>query len=252
MALKVKEVARLAGVSVRTLHHYDRLRLVRPSGRSPAGYRLYGPADLRRLQQVLFFRELGFPLAEIRRIVGGRGYDVGAALRLQRRLLGERAVRTRALIEAVDRAIEEQEQGRAMSDQERFGVFGDFDPRKYEAEAEARWGGTPAYAESSRRTARFGKEDWAAVQRESGEIFEALGAVAARGLGPDSEEAAAVAERHRQHVERWFYPCPPAMHAGLGALYVQDARFSATIDAVRPGLAAYARDAWVANAARRG
>src|SRR4051812_47201815 len=105
MSLKVSEVARLAGVSIRTLHHYDEIGLVRPSARSSAGYRLYGQKDLERLQQVLFFKELDFPLDEILRIVKSPRFDVGAALSMQRQLLTERALRIDALIAAVDAAI---------------------------------------------------------------------------------------------------------------------------------------------------
>src|SRR5262249_34912526 len=106
MVLTVSQLARLAGVSVRTLHHYDEIDLLRPSARSSAGYRLYGQKDLERLQQVLFFRELGFPLEEIARIVRDPAFDVRAALLMQRRLLSEKAVRIKALIRAVDAALE--------------------------------------------------------------------------------------------------------------------------------------------------
>ncbi len=146
MALKVSEVARLAGVSIRTLHHYDEIGLVRPSGRSAAGYRLYAQKDLEQLQQVLFFRELEFPLDEIRRIIGSPSFDVGAALRMQRQLLTERAIRIKALIAAVDAAIHSIKKGTTLTNEERFEVFGDFDPSKYEDEVRERWG-------SRRRTA---------------------------------------------------------------------------------------------------
>jgi DNA-binding transcriptional MerR regulator len=251
MALKVSEVARLAGVSVRTLHHYDEIGLVRPSGRSEAGYRLYAPADLERLQQVLFFRELDFALEEIEQILGDPDFDIRAALRMQRRLLGERAVRIKALIAAVDAALDSLEKGTTMSSRERFEVFGDFDPAKYEAETEQKWGGTDEYKESMRRTRSYTRDDWVKIKAEGVDIYADLAKLMEASLPASSREAMDVAERHRQHIARWFYPCSPAIHRGLGQLYVDDPRFTANIDKVRAGLSVYARDAFRENAARQ-
>ena len=250
MPRKIREVARLAGISVRTLHHYDEIGLVRPSTRSAAGYRLYESADLDRLQQVLFFRELDFPLEEIERILNDPKFDVAAALRMQRHLLSERADRTAALIRAVDTALRTLEGGKTMTDEDRFAGLGDFDPGKYETEAQDRWGQTDAYRESARRTARYTPRDWAQIKAEGDEIFRALATLAAADQPAIGPAAMAVAERHRQHIEQWFYACPPSLHRGLGELYVQDERFAANIDRYHPGLSAYAREAWQANARR--
>ncbi len=250
MGMKVSEVARLAGVSVRTLHHYDEIGLLRPGGRSAAGYRLYRPEDLARLQQVLFFRELGFPLEEIVRTLSGSPDEVTAALREQRRLLASQAARAGALLAAIDRALEEREGGSVMTDEERFELFGAQDPARHEAEVRARWGQTEAFAESARRTRRYGAREWGAIQAEAGELSAALARLAEAGAPAGGPEAMALAEAHRAHLERWFYPCPAAMHRGLGDLYVDDARFAASYERVRPGLAAYLRDAIRANAGR--
>jgi len=251
MALKVSDVARLAGVSIRTLHHYDEIGLVRPSARSPAGYRLYAQGDLERLQQVLFFRELDFPLDEIKRIVADSDFDVGAALQMQRRLLTERAIRIKALIAGVDAAIDSNRKGTTMSNEERFEVFGDFDPSKYEHEVKERWGTSDAYRESARRTKRYSREDWAKIKGEASGIIEELSKLLERGHPAGSLEAMDLAERHRKHIETWFYPCPHSMHRALGEMYASDPRFSETFERCAQGLAAYARDAWRANAERR-
>lgn len=250
MSLTVSQVARLAGVSVRTLHHYDELGLLRPSGRSEAGYRLYEQADLQRLQQVLFFKELGFPLEEILRLVSDRAFDLQAALRMQRQLLTERATRVQALIQAVDAALESLERGTVMTKEEMFEVFGDFDPTKYEAEARERWGQTEAYRESARRTSRYGKKDWEKIKAEGDDIQRELAARLEAGQAPTDVEVMALAEQHRNYIGRWFYPCSPEMHRGLGELYVSDSRFTESIDRVRPGLAQFMRDAFRANAER--
>lgn len=248
-AWKIGEVAALAKVSVRTLHHYDAVGLLHVSARSSAGYRLYAAADLERLQQILFFRELGMELAQIRRIMLEPRFERGHALRLQRDLLQEKARRTKAMVEAVDRALAALDEGEAMDTDDMFEVFGDFDPRDYEAESEERWGGTEAYAESARRTSRYTKADWTRIKAEGDEITAAFVAALDQGLAPDDPAVQAVVERHWKYLERWFYTPTPEMYAGLGDLYVNDPRFTANIDKAREGLTAYQRAAMQVHAA---
>jgi DNA-binding transcriptional MerR regulator len=251
MTLTVSQVARLTGISVRTLHHYDEIGLVRPSARSGAGYRLYAPADLERLQRVLFYRELSTSLADIARILDDPSVDVRAALREQRRALVDGIERSHALVAALDAAIARMERGESMTTEKTIeSAFGEFDPAKYEDEARERWGGTPAYAESQRRTKSYTKEDWQRIRGEADGIYARLAELLAAGTPPTDVAAMDAAEDHRRHIERWFYPCPPAMHRGLGAMYVQDSRFLTTFDTIREGLAAYACSAFDANASR--
>ena len=248
--LTVGRVAALAGVTVRTLHHYDEIGLVAPSTRSGAGYRLYERADLERLQEVLFFRELGFPLDEITRIVSDPAYRRVDALVRQRGLLQAQAERLGAVIGAVDQAIDAANKGTTMTDEELLDVFGDFDPKAHEAEAEERWGDTDAYRQSAERTARYGVAEWTEIRREADEINHDLAAVMAAGEPATGEAAVAIAERHRRHLDRWFYDCSHHAHVQLGAMYVADERFRATYDAVAPGLATYLAQAIEANAGR--
>ncbi len=235
---------------MRTLHHYDQIGLLHPSTRSNGGYRLYEVGDLERLQQILFYRELGFPLEEIRRIVLDPGFDRGAALRAQRRLLAEKASRARALLEAMDATIEALEKGTEMDKEEMFEVFGDFDPGQYEEEAKERWGDTDAYKVSARRTARYTKEDWRRFRAESEEINADLIAAADRRVPPTDPEVLKIAERARLQIDQWFYPCSREMHANLSRMYVADPRFAKTYEDLRPGLAQYWCDAIVANLER--
>jgi DNA-binding transcriptional MerR regulator len=251
MAIKVSEVARLAGVSVRTLHHYDEIGLVCPSDRTEAGYRLYAPADIERLQQVLFFRELDFALEEIQRILTDPEFDLGAALRLQRRLLEERAIRVKALIAAVDGAIDAQEKGTTMTAEEKLGVFGDFNPEAHAAESEQRWGETEAYKESMRRTKSYRKQDWETIREEAAGIYQDLAALMAAGVPASSAKAMDAAERHRGHITRWFYPCSLEIHRGLGEMYAADPRFTANVDKFAAGLSSYCRAVFAANADRQ-
>lgn len=246
----VSQVARLVGVSVRTLHHYDEIGLLRPSERSEAGYRLYSAADLERLQQVLFFRALDFQLDEVARIMTDRDFDVGGALRLQRQLLEKRLVETRGLIAGVDAALTRFEKGHAMAGNEAEAVFKDFNPEDYEDEVEQRWGDTEAYMESKRRTARYTPHDWDTIKKEGGDLFVRLADLMTAGKAPADAAAVELAEAHRKHIERWFYPCPKSMHRALGEGYVDDPRFTANIDRIREGLSRYLRDAFRANAER--
>lgn len=248
--LTVSQVAKLSGVSVRALHHYDEIGLLNPSARTEAGYRLYGEADLQRLQQILFFKELGFPLEQIHRIVSDRAFDLRSALELQRQLLTEKAVRVRALISAVEKALDSIERGTTMNKQEMFEVFGDFDPSKYEEEAQQRWGETEAYRQSARRTKRYGKQEWAKIKAEGAANNDAFIAALKAGKKADSPEVMALAEEARQHISRWFYDCSYEIHRGLAQMYLADERFTQTYERLHPGLARFVHDAILANADR--
>jgi DNA-binding transcriptional MerR regulator len=249
--MNVGEVAALAGVTVRTLHHYDRIGLLSPSGRTGAGYRQYGPADLDRLHQVLLYRELGFPLEEIATLLDSPDADPEAHLRRQHALLRDRLERTQAMVAAVEKEMEARSMGISLTPEERFEVFGDWLPEEYEAEAEQRWGETEAWAQSKRRTTSYSKDDWLRIKAEGEDIEARFAAALKDGVPADSATAMDLAEEHRQQINRNFYDCPPQMHAGLGRMYVEDERFTAHYEDRAPGLAEYVSTAVQANAARQ-
>ena len=250
--MNVGEVAALSGVTVRTLHHYDRIGLLSPSGRTAAGYRQYGPADLDRLHQVLLYRELGFPLEEVATLLDDADADPAAHLRRQHRLLRDRIERTRAMVAAVEKEMEARSMGISLTPEERFEVFGEHDPAQYDAEVEERWGETDAYAQSKRRTAAYTKDDWLRIKEEGAAVERRFAEALQSGVPADSPEAMDIAEEHRQQISRNFYDCPPQMHAGLGRMYVEDERFTAHYEEIAPGLAQYVSTAVQANAARQG
>jgi DNA-binding transcriptional MerR regulator len=252
MSWTVGELARLAGITVRTLHHYDRIGLVRPSGRTSAGYRSYDGRDLDRLQQVLVYRELGFPLEEVATLLDDPDADPAAHLRRQHRLLRDRLERTQAMVAAVEKEMEARQMGISLTPEERFEVFGEHDPARYDAEVEERWGDTDAWAQSRRRTSAYTKDDWLRITAEAADVERRFAEALRSGVPADAAPALDLAEEHRQHISRWFYDCPPEMHAGLGRMYVEDARFTAHYDDVTPGLAQYVSTAVQANAARQG
>jgi DNA-binding transcriptional MerR regulator len=241
----VGEVAELAGVTVRTLHHYDELGLLSPSERSGAGYRLYSHGDLERLQEILIWRQLGFSLVAIVSLLDDPGHDRLAALERQRELVGREIDRLGALAAAVDAAIDAQKNGTAI---EEARMFEGFDPTEYEDEVRERWGDTDAYRESGRRTRSYGEAEWGSIRSEAQAIVRELATLMRAGEPADGAEARALAERHREHISRWFYPCSPQVHRGLGELYIADERFTRTYEREAPGLAQYFHDAIAAGA----
>jgi len=251
MSLTVGKMAELAGVTVRTLHHYDDFGLLTPSTRSAAGYRLYGDLDFERLQEILFYRELGFGLDEIKTILQDPEHDRARALRHQRDLLEIRKDRLQTMIEAVEAALDAHEKGITMSKEEMFEVFGDFDPGAFEAEVEERWAGS-ALEQSKRRTSTYGKDQWKEAMAEGESIVQAFAAELENGAVPESLEAMEIAERHRLHIDRWFYECSHEMHAGLGTMYVADARFTEYYEKYAAGLAEFVKSAIHANRGRHG
>ena len=249
MPLTVGQMAELAGVTVRTLHHYDALGLLTPGARSAAGYRLYEDADCERLQEILFYRELGFGLEGIGVILRGPEYDRAGALRHQRDLLVVRKDRLQTMIGAVETALDAHEKGIAMTKEEMFEVFGDFDPKVHEAEVEERWAG-PALKQSKRRTRTYGKDQWKEAMAEGESITAELAERLRAGDAPEDAASMDLAEQHRQHIDRWFYECSHEMHAGLGEMYVADARFTEYYEKYAPGLAEFVKSAIHANRAR--
>ncbi|WP_072805817.1 MerR family transcriptional regulator [Rhodococcoides yunnanense] len=244
----VGEVARLVGISVRTLHHYDEISLVVPSGRTPKGYRSYSAADVERLHQVLTYRELGFVLEDIAALLDDPSVDAMAHLVRQRELLDAQIDRLHRMAAAVDKMMEARKMGIQLTPDEQREVFGDdWLGEEYSAEAEERWGQSEAWTQSQSRTASFTKEDWTRVKAETDALEADFATALGKGVPVDSDEAAVLAERHRASIER-YYDCSYEMHVCLGEMYIADERFTKHYDDVAPGLAQYLRDAIVANA----
>ncbi|MFI6644455.1 MerR family transcriptional regulator [Streptomyces sp. NPDC050504] len=251
MGYSVGQVAEFAGITVRTLHHYDEIGLLTPGGRSPAGHRRYSDADLDRLQQVLFYRELGFPLEEVQALLDDPDTDPREHLRRQHALLTGRIETLKKMAEAVETAMEARKMGINLTPEEKFEVFGEHDPEQYAEEVEERWGGTAAYRESQRRAASYTKEDWRRIKDENDDWGRRLAAYMGTGAGPESEGAMDLAEEHRQQICRFHYDCSYEIHRGLAEMFVADERFTASLDAYGPGFAAYLRSAILANADRK-
>ncbi|MFE7122294.1 MerR family transcriptional regulator [Streptomyces sp. NPDC057654] len=256
MSYSVGQVAGFAGVTVRTLHHYDKAGLLAPSDRSAAGYRLYSDADLARLQQILFYRELGFSLEETGAVLADPRDDVLDRLRSRHRLLNEQIARLQRLVEVAERAMEVRRTGVELTPEERFEVFGEvaFD-LSYATDAHLKWGHSAGHQESMARAAAHTKEDWRQLMAEAAAWREQLLAAFDAGAPPDGELVMGLAEEHRRHIGRWFTPCPPEMHCRIADDYVADARaFALVVPASeqRPGLDRFLCAAVHANAEREG
>jgi len=250
-ALTVGEVAERFGVTVRTLHHYDDIGLLVPAGRSDAGYRLYSPADLERLSLIVAHRRLGFSLDDVRALVDAPPEERRARFEHHRRTVLAHIAELNELVRSIERVLETRMNDTPLTDAELGELLGDGFDDTWRAEAEARWGDTDAWRESRRRTATHTRRDWEEITREADEITAALAEAHTSGSPPSTEVAMDVAERHRAHISRWFYECPPAFHVRLGELYATDERFLASYDRLGEGLAAYMRAASVANAERQ-
>jgi hypothetical protein len=191
-------------------------------------------------------------LEEIRRSLDDPRFDRRQALLAQKRELQNRAQQTTEMIRAIDAALRILEDGSGEESMDMKQIFDGFDPSKYEAEVKQRWGHTDSYKESVKRTKSYTAEDWKQLQAEQASIYTDAFAALEAGSAPDSVEAMDIAERHRLSIERWFYPCSFAIHAGLADGYEADSRFAESIDKFGAGLTPFLSAAIRANARRYG
>lgn len=240
--LSIGEVCKLTGLTQRALRWYDEIGLVTPAGITEGGYRQYDARNLETLQQILFFRELGFPLAEVKRILTDPRFDREKALSEHRALLILQKERIEGLIHLSEQALKgETNMGFDKFDTTKI----DEQKAKYAAEAKARWGNTEAYAESEKRQQKRSKADDALIQAEADEIFAAF--AAHRGENPASEPLNALVDRWQAHITKHHYPCSDEILKSLAEMYVGDERFAATLDAFGEGTAQLMHDAILAR-----
>lgn len=234
--MTVKEVSRLTGVSIRALQYYDRIGLLHPSGHTEAGYRLYGEADLETLQQILLFRELEFPLKDIRKIIRSPGFDRSKALDQQIGLLKLKKEHIENLIDLAER-IKETEVGTLS-----FDAFDTGKLEKYAAQAKASWGTTPAYQEYEKKSKNRTEEETRDISRGLMDIFAEFGAI--RNTDPASEAAQALVTKLQEYITNHYYACTKEILSGLGKMYAAGGEFTRNIDSYGgEGTAAFAHQA---------
>ncbi|CAH0119770.1 HTH-type transcriptional activator mta [Paenibacillus sp. CECT 9249] len=245
--MRVKEVADLTGISVRTLHHYDEIGLLTPDGTTEAGYRVYSDDNLETLQQILFFRELGFPLKEIKEIISRPSFDRLEALTMQRRMLLEKRIRVDRMIATIDKTIKHAKGEMEMSNKEKFEGF-DFSHNPYEQEARERWG-DEAVDKSNAKIASMSKAEQEAMGEEMNAIYRKLASLT--HMPPESAEAqAAIQEWYDFLNNMGMGQYSLEAFKGLGQMYVDDVRFTQNIDKFKEGLAVFMRDAMAVYADR--
>ena len=196
---------------------------------------------------MLFFRELGIGLREIKTIIESPAFDRKQAMAVHRKYLVEKQKRIQALVQSVDQTIDTIEKGNVMDTKEMFDGFDQSNVQKYQEEARARWGDT-LVDESLRRTSNYGKADWDAVRSETNDINQAIASLMDQDAA--SPEIQEWVHRWFRLINERFYPCTPETFRGLGDLYVNDSRFKANYDKVKPGLAVFMRKALHAYADR--
>lgn len=247
MLYKVNQIAELAGITVRTLRYYDKIGLLVPSARSDAGYRLYADDDLERLQQILFFRELDFPLARIQELMNNPHFSRQEALVMQIDWLDQKAAHYLKLAQLARNTMKHWEGGRKMPAKNLFEGFDyeqmQLEQKKYAAEVKERWGSSEAYQISQQRTAQYHREDWERLNQLQIDNMKQLCDLYNDGTAYDDPRVMQVVENAMDFINQNFYPCSLEIMSNLGNMYICDERFTAYYEKFSPGLAVYYNNA---------
>jgi DNA-binding transcriptional MerR regulator len=244
MEYTVKKLARLAGISTRTLRYYDEIGILKPAKINSSGYRIYGQAEVDRLQQILFYKELGVSLDVIKEIVTSPTYDGAKALREHRDQLLAKRKQLDVLIANVEKTIASMEGRIIMTDKEKFEGFKkqmiDDNEAKYGDEIRAKYG-DDVVNRSYEKLKNMTKEEYEEVTRLADEVLATLAEAFANG-DPASEIAQKTAELHKQWLTYFWSEYSKEAHAGLAQMYVDDERFKAYYEK-QPGMTEFLRDA---------
>lgn len=245
MEYTVQKLGKLAGVSARTLRYYDEIGILKPARINSSGYRIYGKSEVDRLQQILFYRELGVNLESIKNIVTAPSFDGTAALWEHREKLLEKREQLDRLIANVDKTIALTEGRIEMSDKEKFEGFKqnmiDDNEKKYGEEIRAKYGDEQV-EKSNKKIKGMTQEQYAEVEKLSADVIEALNKAFVTG-DPAGELAQKTADLHRKWISFFWDSYSKEAHAGLAQMYVDDERFRAYYDNEQSGTAEFLRDA---------
>ena len=251
--LTVKQLAAISGVTVRTLHHYDDIGLLKPAFVGANGYRYYGRAELLRLQRILFHRELGVPLTAIAELLDLETANQIGVLRQHRDKLEAERERYRVLIETIDRTIDDLSGGQIMTNTDLYQGFRPEKQAGYEAWLIERYGEPmlTGIAHSRKSYAQRVPAEREALGRELQQVEEALAGALYRGIDPASETVEGLIKRHRAWVaSMWGRPCSAEAYSGLAGLYLEHPDFVARYEAIGKGFAAYLAGAMKLHAHR--
>jgi MerR family transcriptional regulator, thiopeptide resistance regulator len=242
---QIKQVGKMARISIRALRYYDEIGLLKPSDRTGAGYRLYSQSDLFRLQQIMLGRSMGQSLEDIRRTLDDPNFDQVVHLEAHKQRLLAQLQSHQAMIASIDAALSQLTNPQETAEMPEKSYFEGFDPKQFDTEVKAQWGDTAAYATSQKRAKSRSPVDHTAMLAEQSAIWFDAAAAMGKGELSSSPAALALVARHRDHVTHWHYPLTPTMHASLADMWEADRRFSGNIDRHAAGLTE-----WMAAAVR--
>ncbi|WP_323756661.1 MerR family transcriptional regulator [Roseivirga sp.] len=236
----VKQLSKLASVTAKTLHHYDAIGILKPAERAESGYRYYGKSELLRLQQILFYKELDYPLEEIKHILDQPDFDLVESLERHRNALLKRTERLSELLNTIDKTIQTlKSKDDMISDEEMYAGFSKEEVPQIRQEVTDRWG--KEQLEGAEKNIRqMDKSEWSDTKQEAEEINRWL--VNLMHLDPTSVEVQRVVFEHFKHLNK-FYKVKDKIYRGLGEMYTEDERFKMYYDAYKEGLAVFLNDA---------
>lgn len=226
----INELAKLSNISIRTLQYYDEIGLLKPSRKNHSGYRIYDNESIKKLQQILFYKELNFSLSQIKTIINDKNFDKEKALNAQRKLLEKKRDRLENLLSLIDSVIKGENN---MS-------FKEFNmdeinkaKKEYTKEVEEKWGNTKAYKQSKRHTDSYSKKQWETIKEESNNILEGFSKIINKES--DCLEAQTLVQKWKDHINKYYYDCDNEMLNNLADMYISDSRFTKNMDKFKEG-----------------
>lgn len=236
MKMLIRDFAKLTGVSIRTLHYYDEIGLLKPSiVDEQNGYRFYDEENLERMQEILFYRELDFPLKSIMSILSSPDYNKKSALKEQKNLLTLKKQRLERLISALDQAMKGEKIAMNIFDNSEF----EKKREEYAKEAQEKWGNTAAYKESAEKTKSYSQEKWKDLNSGMDSLMAEFAQCKSNGLAPENAETQALVKKWQDFISANYYNCTKEILSGLGKMYTADERFKENIDKHGEGTAEF-------------
>jgi len=242
MHYSIQQLAGMSGVSVRTLHYYDQIGLLRANRNPKNGYRVYSENDVLYLQQILFYRALDISLEEIEKMIHATDFSLLNSLYKQKMLVEKKQKNYKKIIRTIEKTIARIEQNNTMNDEELFEGLDKEKMAAYEVEAKERWGNTDYYKQSQKNIEKMGKEGLQKVMEEANQILTELGAK--MDLGVSHPEVQHIIHKHFLHLHHFYTPTIE-LYRGLAHLYVQDQRFTEFYERITPGLASFLSEAMI-------
>lgn len=245
MKYKIKEIADITDVTIRTLYHYDKIGLLKPKSISEKGYRFYDDENIEKLQQILFFKEIGFSLEEIKNILDDKNFDRKKALEYHKEVLIKKRERIDEIIKTVENTIISIDGGKNMEKKSMFKGLSiaeiEEHKEKTTKEAKEKWGHTSAYQESERRSSNYSSEDWDRINKRAAKTYQII--IDNIDKSPSDPIIQEAVGELRQNITDNFYNCTPEIFAYLGETYVDDERFASFYEKMNKGMSVFLRDA---------